>query len=176
MTSVTSARVFAASALFLLAACGGGSNASGPPPAAGGAGGGGGAPGGLDQCTYKSGGKTPDDAQQLLSWPTKTIADLDRAKVASGGYNVEGYVWDIYVPQGCPAGEMCADEPPHVIVNEKSSDEWLTNPRQLAVIVRDPSKLKSGVRYKMSLAVCGTKEMGASINVAEMRAYVELVK
>ena len=73
-------------------------------------------------------------------------------------------------------GLACADEPPHVIVNEKSSDEWLTNPRQLAVIVRDPSKLKSGVRYKMSLAVCGTKEMGASINVAEMRAYVELVK
>ncbi len=160
--------------LLLCAACGGGGAADSPSTAAAAAGGG---PGGLAQCTHASGAKGPaDDAQQLLPWPQKAIADLDGAKSPPGGYNIEGYVWDVYVPQSCPPGEMCADEPPHVIVNEKSSDEWVSNPRQLAVIVRDPSKLKSGVRYKMSIALCGTKEMGASINVGEMRAYVESVK
>ena len=170
---------FAAACAVLLAmacACGGGGGASAGGAGAASPGASAGSPGGLDKCTYSEGVKTADDAQQLLPWPQKTIADLDRAKSPPGGYNVEGYVWDIYVPQTCGAGEMCADEPPHVIVNEKSSDEWLTNPRQLAVIVRDPTKLKSGVRYKMSIALCGTKEMGASIAVGEMRAYVESVK
>ncbi len=159
----------------LACSCGGGGGA-GAGAAAASPGGGAGSGGGLDKCTYSEGVKTRDDAQQLLPWPQKAIADLDRAKSPPGGYNVEGYVWDIYVPQTCGAGEMCADEPPHVIVNEKSSDEWVTNPRQLAVIVKDPTKLKSGVRYKMSIALCGTKEMGASLNVGEMRAYVESVK
>jgi hypothetical protein len=130
--------------------------------------------GGLEQCTFASGGNTPDNAAELLPWPTKSIADLKG--VTSGGYNTEGDVEDVFVPSACPPGEICTDQTPHVIVNEKSREEWVTNPRQLAVIVRDPTKLKSGVRYKMSIAVCGTRQMGASVNEGEMRAFVQVVK
>lgn len=130
--------------------------------------------GGLEQCTFASGGSTPDNATQLLAWPNKSIAELKA--VAGGGYNTEGYVWDVVVPSPCPPGEMCAEQPPHVIVNEKSSDEWVSNPRQLAVVVRDPTKLESGVRYRMSIAVCATRSMGASINEAEMRAFTKVVR
>ena len=145
--------------------CGGGAQpVRTPEPAAG----------GLETCTFSKGGNMPDDAPQLLPWPTRSIADLKG--VTSGGYNTEGDVEDIFVPTPCPPGEMCTDQPPHVIVNEKSREEWVTNPRQLALVVRDPTKLKSGVRYRMSIAVCGTRQLGASVNEGEMRAYVEVVK
>jgi hypothetical protein len=154
-------------ARVLVLGCGGA-----PPPKADSAGGG----DALDKCTYASGGQTPDNAPRMLAWPMKTIQELSRASVSSGGYNTEGYVWDVFVPSVCPPGEMCTDQPPHVIVNEKSSDEWVTNPRQLAVIVRDPTKLESGVRYRMSIAICGTKSIGASINEGEMRAFEPVVR
>jgi hypothetical protein len=149
----------------LTVACGGGTQAArAPEPAVG----------GPEQCTYGKGGTTPDDGSQLLPWPTRSIAELKG--VTSGGYNTEGDVEDIFVPTACPPGEMCTDQPPHVMVNEKSREEWVTNPRQLAVVIRDPTKLKSGVRYRMSIAVCGTRELGASVNEAEMRAFVQVVK
>jgi len=131
-------------------------------------------PNALDSCTFAKGGTTPDDAAQLLPWPTRSIPDLKG--LTRGAFNIEGDVEDVFVPAACPPGEMCTDQPPHVIVNEKSREEWVTNPRQLAIVVRDPSKLKSGVRYRMSIVLCGTKQIGASINEAEMRAYVEVVK
>jgi hypothetical protein len=154
-----------ACAVLLAIACGGGTHAAKTPEPA---------VGGLEACTFAKGGTTPDDASQLLPWPTRSIAELKG--VTSGGYNTEGDVEDVFVPLACPPGEMCTEQPPHVIVNEKSREEWVTNPRQLAVIIRDPTKLKSGVRYKMSIAVCGTRELGASINEAEMRAFVQMVR
>jgi hypothetical protein len=153
-------------AIALAVGCGGPAQPASAPAAA--------SSGGLEQCTFAAGGTAPDSAPQLLPWPAKTIAELKG--VTSGGYNIEGDVEDVIVPPPCPPAEMCTEQPPHVIVNEKSREEWVTNPRQLAVVVRDPSKLKSGVRYRMSIAVCGTKQMGASVNEAEMRAFVEVVK
>jgi hypothetical protein len=159
---------FAVSSLVVGVACGGAATPKVDSAAGGGD--------SLDKCTFASGAHTPDNAVKLLPWPTKSIQELARGGVAPGGYNTEGYVWDVFVPSTCPPGEMCTDQPPHVIVNEKSSDEWLTNPRQLAVVVRDPTKLQSGVRYKMSIAICGTKSMGASINEGEMRAFEQVVR
>ena len=152
-------------AVALAIGCGGAAPAAHAPQAVA---------GGPDQCTFAAGGSMPDSAADLLPWPTKTIPELKG--VASGGYNIDGWVDDVFVPAACPPGEMCTDQAPHVIVNQNSHEEYVSNPRQLAVIVRDPSKLKSGVRYRMSIAVCGTRQMGASINEAEMRAFVEVVK
>jgi len=152
-------------AVALAIGCGGGAQAPKTPgPAAD----------GPEQCTFAKGGTTPDDAAQLLPWPTKSIAELKG--LTGGGYNTEGEVEDVYVPTPCPPGEMCAEQPPHVIVNEKSREEWVTNPRQLAIVMRDPTKLTSGVRYRMSIAVCGTQQLGASVNEAEMRAFVQVVR
>jgi hypothetical protein len=152
-------------AVAVVIGCGGSSQAAkAPEPASG----------GPETCTFAKGGTTPDDATQLLPWPTRSIAELKG--VTSGGYNTEGDVEDIFVPTPCPPGEMCAEQPPHVIVNEKSREEWVTNPRQLALVMHDPTKLKSGVRYRMSIAVCGTRQLGASVNEGEMRAFVEVVK
>ena len=144
--------------------CGGASPAAQAPQAAA---------TGPEQCTFAS-GTMPDSAPALLPWPVKTISELKG--VASGGYNIEGWIADVFVPAPCPPGQLCTDQPPHVVVNEKGEDEYVVPPRQLAVIVRDPKRLTDGGRYKMSIAVCGTRQMGASVNEAEMRAFVEVVK
>jgi len=149
-------------AVALAIGCGGATPAAQAPQAA---------PAGPEQCSF-AGGSMPESAADLLPWPAKTIPELKG--VASGGYNVDGWIDEVFVPKPCPPSELCTDQPPHVVVNEKSDDEYLARPRQLAVIVRDPTRLKSGGRYKMSIAVCGTRQMGASVAEGEMRAFVEV--
>jgi len=151
-------------AVALAIGCGGAAPAAQAPQAAA---------SGPEQCTFAS-GTMPDAAAELLPWPTKTIPELKG--VTGGGYDIEGFISEVFVPAACPPGELCTDQPPHVVVNEKGEDEYVSPPRQLAIIVRDPKKLKDGGRYKMSIAVCGTRQMGASVNEAEMRAFVEVVK
>jgi hypothetical protein len=144
--------------------CGGGAPAAQAPQAA---------PGGPEQCSYAS-GTMPDSAGELLPWPTKTVPELEG--ITSGGYNIEGWISEVFVPAPCPPEQLCTDQPPHVVVNEHGEDEYVSPPRQLAIIVRDPKKLRDGGRYRMSIAVCGTRQMGATVNEAEMRAFVEVVK
>jgi hypothetical protein len=129
--------------------------------------------GGPEQCSFAS-GTMPESAPDLLPWPSKTIPELKG--VTGGGYNIEGFISEVFVPAACPAGQLCTDQPPHVVVNEKGEDEYVSPPRQLAIIVRDPKRLRDGGRYKMSIAVCGTRQIGATVNEAEMRAFVEIVK